>query len=357
MRVLQLIDSLEAGGAERMAINYANAIYKEYLFSALIATRGEGCLKIYINQGVEYLFLEKKRTLDFKSIFKLRKFIKLQKIDIIHSHGSSFFLATIIKIITPSVKIIWHDHNGDRNNQTIYKNIILWFCSLFFNGIFAVSLQVENWNRNNLNWNNVLFIPNFTKINSEIPITNLKGNDGKRIVCLSNLRNPKNHLVIISGFLKSAIFEKGWSLHFVGRDYFDDYSDKMKKCISDNKLEDYIFLYGTRSDVFTILKQSSIGLLGSTYEGFPVSIIEYGLAKLPVISTNVGYCSQIIKNKDTGILFDPKNLEELANKLFLLCNDKALQEKIAKNLNESIVSNYSEKTIIRNVIKFYQLIS
>jgi hypothetical protein len=35
MRVLQIIDSLEAGGAERMAVNYANALANEIDFSAL----------------------------------------------------------------------------------------------------------------------------------------------------------------------------------------------------------------------------------------------------------------------------------------------------------------------------------
>jgi hypothetical protein len=32
MRVLQIIDSLEAGGAERMAVNYANALANEIDF-------------------------------------------------------------------------------------------------------------------------------------------------------------------------------------------------------------------------------------------------------------------------------------------------------------------------------------
>ena len=45
MGVLQLIDSLEAGGAERMAVNYANALTEKITISALVATRQEGVLK------------------------------------------------------------------------------------------------------------------------------------------------------------------------------------------------------------------------------------------------------------------------------------------------------------------------
>ena len=39
MRIIQLIDSLEAGGAERMAVSYANALSEDIEFSALVATR------------------------------------------------------------------------------------------------------------------------------------------------------------------------------------------------------------------------------------------------------------------------------------------------------------------------------
>ena len=60
MRIIQLIDSLEAGGAERMAVSYANALAQEIEFSALVATRKEGPLLNQIESNVPYLFLNKK---------------------------------------------------------------------------------------------------------------------------------------------------------------------------------------------------------------------------------------------------------------------------------------------------------
>ncbi|WP_260850296.1 hypothetical protein [Flavobacterium anhuiense] len=63
MRVLQLIDSLEAGGAERIAINYANALTDKIEFSGLIATRKEGQLLAQLDKDVVYHFLNKKKQL------------------------------------------------------------------------------------------------------------------------------------------------------------------------------------------------------------------------------------------------------------------------------------------------------
>ena len=51
MRILQIIDSLEAGGAERMAVNYANALAITIEFSGLVATRKEGPLLNQVNNG------------------------------------------------------------------------------------------------------------------------------------------------------------------------------------------------------------------------------------------------------------------------------------------------------------------
>ena len=72
MRVVQIIDSLEIGGAERMAVNYANVLAEKISFSGLITTRKEGQLKSQIDSKVSCLFLRKKKTIDFKAIFRIR---------------------------------------------------------------------------------------------------------------------------------------------------------------------------------------------------------------------------------------------------------------------------------------------
>ena len=58
MRIVQIIDSLDVGGAEKMAINYANALAETIEFSGIVATRKEGNLKLQIHSKVHYLFLK-----------------------------------------------------------------------------------------------------------------------------------------------------------------------------------------------------------------------------------------------------------------------------------------------------------
>ena len=113
MRIIQIIDSLEAGGAERMAVSYANALADAIDFSGLVATRKEGPLLNQIDEKVSYLFLNKKSLIDFKSLLRLRRFVKQNKVTHVQAHSTSFFLAFLLKLSCPSLQLIWHDHYGD----------------------------------------------------------------------------------------------------------------------------------------------------------------------------------------------------------------------------------------------------
>ncbi|MBF4486034.1 glycosyltransferase [Flavobacterium sp. CSZ] len=358
MRIVQIIDSLETGGAERMAVNYANALSEKIEFSGLIVSRKEGSLLNQIGKKVSYLFLEKNKRIDLKAILRLRKYLKSNKIDVIHAHSSSFFIAILGKLTMPKVKIVWHDHYGSRATETKKENKVLIFLSIFFSAIFVVNHQLEDWSRKNMKCPRVIFIPNFVisgKKNEQI--TKLKGTAGKRIIFLANLKKPKNHILILKAFQYLKLNELGWSLHLVGKDYFDSYSDILKRFIESNFLQDYIHLYGEKSDVKYILSQASIGVLASTDEGFPVTLIEYALANLAVLSTNVGYCGLLIVNNSTGMLFNPLSDLEVSNHLIRLVNDKKLREEFGKSYKQFILDNYTETIIIEKLIAEYQKIS
>ena len=88
MRILQLIDSLNVGGLEKVGVNLANALADEGVYSCLVSTRKEGPLKAAIKSNVNYSCLNKKYALDLKAIYRLKQFLEAHKINILHAHGS-----------------------------------------------------------------------------------------------------------------------------------------------------------------------------------------------------------------------------------------------------------------------------
>ena len=354
MRILQIIDSLEAGGAERMAVNYANALADAIEFSGLVATRKEGPLLNQVNSKVSYFYLNKKGTIDLESLFRLRKFALENKVEIVHAHSTSFFLAFLLKLSCPSLKLIWHEHYGARVNQSRVDNLVLFFTSFFFSSVFVVNHALEDWVKKVLCTKNVTYIPNFPASDDNQPkVTIMKGNMGKRIVCLANLKKPKNHIALLFAFEKMKFNSSGWSLHLIGKDYNDTYSNDLKDFISENDLKNDVFIYDSQNDVQNILSQATIGILCSTHEGFPVSLLEYGLAKLPVVSTNAGYCSVIIEDGVNGLLFDPLNNLQMQQQLQKMILDKPARDNFSSELHELVLEKYSKNKVIQMLISEY----
>lgn len=357
MRVLQLIDSLEVGGAERLALNYANSLSERIALSALVVTRREGILKNQLSSEVSYLLLNKKSALDFKSVFRLKSFVKQNKITIVHAHGTSFFTAVLLKLAYPKIKVIWHEHYGARANESIWNNLTLAVCSIFFSCTFVVNHQLEVWMNKNLLTKKNYYIPNFASFdNNVLEKTILKSEEGKRIVCVANLKEPKNHITILRAFAKMNIKELGWSLHLIGKDYNDDYSALLKEFINKNNLEKYIFIYDSKSDIKHILSQATIGILASTAEGFPVTLLEYGLAKLPVLSTNTGYCPMIIQEDFSGLLFTPLDSFQFQVQLGKMIATESLRISFALHLQQLVLANYSKEKVIDILIRNYKIL-
>jgi glycosyltransferase involved in cell wall biosynthesis len=349
MRIVQLIDSLNAGGAERMAVNYANALSEKIAFSGIVATRNEGVLKQEIKHIRNYTFLGRKNKFDLNAVFLATKYIKKNHIEIVHAHGSSYFFGVLIKLCNPKIKLIWHDHYGNRAEDDKQK-MVLRICSFFFSKILTANEALQGWSLKNLYCKHVFFIPNFSNLKTSEEKTILKGENQKRIVCLANLKNPKNHVTLIKAFISSEIYKKKWSLHLIGKDFKDDYSNNLKVIIKENNLENSIFIYDACQDVKFILSQAIIGILSSTYEGFPVTLLEYAQAKLAVISTNVGFCKNMIQNNINGLLFHPLDSNDLSNHLIYLTHHPEICINFATQFQKEMATNYSKDAVLQNYL-------
>jgi glycosyltransferase involved in cell wall biosynthesis len=343
MRIVQVIDSLETGGAERMAVNYANALSKRIEFSGLVPTRAEGSLKNQVEPGVDYFFLAKRHTLDFGAVRRMINYCKKNKINYIHAHSTSYFLAILVKFFCPKVKIIWHDHNGNSEFLEVREAVPLNGASILFKGIIVVNNQLKAWALRELHCRNVLYIANFThRETNEIKSTVLKGEAGKKILSLANLREQKDHFLLLdtAALLKEA--HPDWTFHLVGKDFNDDYSARVKAYLIAKGLENHVFIYGSRNDTGHIIAQSDIAILTSKSEGLPVALLEYGLYQKPIIVTNVGEIPSIVQHMRNGLIVPAGDSRTFADSLKKMIGDENLRNQLAIALHDTIMDHHSE---------------
>ena len=246
-----------------MAVNYANALAQRINGSYLCCTRIEGLLIDSISPEVEYLFLEKKKTLDLKAFLKLRKFVQENKIDIIQAHSNSWFLALWVKLSLPGTKLVWHDHWGARASKKNRPGILS-LASSYFDGVITVNENLKEWAVRNLKSKKIQYLPNFFLDagyrKSEV---SLKGEGTLKIVHLANLKPPKDHVTLLKAFDLLEKDNPNISLHLIGKDEEDSYSGKIKNFLRDKCLLNKVFIYGELHNVEELLRQGDLGVLSS----------------------------------------------------------------------------------------------
>ena len=87
------------------------------------------------------------------------------------------------------------------------------------------------------------------------------------------------------------------------------------------QLGDRVRLLGYRTDVADLLAAADIFILGSAYEGLPVSIMEAMAQGLPVVATAVGGVPEAVTEGMTGRLVPPRDPQALAQALNELASD------------------------------------
>ncbi|WP_034922800.1 glycosyltransferase [Gillisia sp. CAL575] len=355
MRVLQVIDSLRPGGAERMAVSYAKLLHKNGHASYLCSTRFEGILKENLNPDIGYLFLNKKYALDFTALNKLRKYIKNNKIEIVHAHSSSYLFAALLKLTGLSFKLVWHDHYGESELLHQRKFRILKIFSKYFDGIISVNHKLKNWAVEKLKTEDVTMINNFIHNKENRTIVNtLEGPaDAFKIICLANLRPQKDHQNLLRSF-ELLPDEINATLHLIGNDPKTSYSKEVLKLIEQSKSRNRIFYYGIQTEIIEYLGQADLGVLSSRSEGLPVALLEYGVAGLPVIVTNVGQCKEVLNGY--GLVVIPNNSEIMSEAILEYYEQKKARLEDALNFQRHVLLEYGEDVIYKNIIEFYSTI-
>ena len=355
LRVLQLIDSLRPGGAERMAVNTANSLEPFVNGSFLCCTRQEGLLKEELKPDVGYLFLDKKSSLDPKAILKFTKYIRKNKIDIVHAHGTSWFLGVLMKL-SSKVKLVWHDHYGESENLEARSITVLKSLSGYFDGIISVNKVLKRWAEKTLKAERVIHLNNFIVENGiKSPFPKLKGEiNSFKIICVGNIRPQKDHLNLLRAFERAAASNRMISLHLIGEDPETTYSKAVLEKISSSAAADRIFFYGSQKNISKILKQANLGILSSRSEGMPLALLEYGMAALPVVCTNVGQIPEVVGT--AGILVNPNNPKELAKAILSFAENSELCLLKGAELKSRISSRFGENSYRLDLLKFYKRI-
>jgi glycosyltransferase involved in cell wall biosynthesis len=107
-------------------------------------------------------------------------------------------------------------------------------------------------------------------------------------------------------------------------------------------------------DVVDFLYNIDVFVLPTYYpEGLPKSLLEAAAMSLPLISTKVPGCKEIVRNNFNGLLVNPRDRLSLADKMYDLSVDSNKRVKMGRNSRILVENEYCDKSINDRTFKLY----
>jgi glycosyltransferase involved in cell wall biosynthesis len=345
--VIQLIDTLNPGGAERMAVNISNALTTKGIANHVIVTRQSGSMITLLHYPEQVICLNKKHLFDLKAYYSLVRFVYENEPTHVHAHSTAIVWAIWIKLLFPKITLIWHDHFG-LDTQQQKRNYMRLFLP-FINHTIAVKQELVQWVERLSPDSSVWLISNF----ADIPYVDVTRN-AKLILCLANFRRQKDMGNLIDAAAVLKYRKTPFKIRIVGNLSDSIYVTEMKQRIHELGLEQEITICGPSTDVANELYGAGIGVLSSRSEGMPVALLEYGLAELAVVTTAVGQCPDIVQHKYNGLLVAPADPDELADALDFLLKNPYEATEMGKRLKKQVDSLHGQESFMNSYLQLIQ---
>ena len=104
---------------------------------------------------------------------------------------------------------------------------------------------------------------------------------------------------------------------------------------------------GWQSNIEKVLSAADIVVLTSDNEGTPLSLIQAGMAGLPVVSTNVGSVPEVVLNNMTGLITS-LDVQEIADALEKLVSDNALRAQLGIAAQKFTLANFGVQRLVQD---------
>lgn len=355
MRLVLLAYLHGFGGAEKQIVMLANAMADRGHDVTLISISADNnCYKL--NEGVDYLSLPDRckgilrigsRYID---IWKTLRCIK-PDITVNYWFQSAYMTAMMKKSVTGKVVYSERGDPGDREYSgvlglirrlTLPRIDAFVFQSNAAKGYFDKRVQARS-----------VVIPNPVLINAE-PCSESETRR-KSIVTIGRLHPQKNQRLLIDAFAMVAKGMPDYSLEIYGD---GDLKEELQQRIRDLGLSNRAFLKGTSTHIHKLIRDASLFVLSSNYEGLPNTLLEAMALGIPVISTDYkpGGVSEIIEHGRNGWIAKRGDAESLAALIAHAIENRSDSARVAEK-GKVDVSKLAPNLVYGKWNEFFKLLS
>lgn len=331
----------ENGGIGRVTSILAKGLSKDGQFGIYTLSfflTGEPDL-FAVNEEVYKSFLysksiSMKKAIVTGGIWKLRRYLIKNDIDIIIACGALYFPLTILARMGLKTRCICWEHS---NIHTIKDHAFQGICR--WSGAKAADAVVLLTKRDYASYIRKYKRKGVYQIyNPMDPAIFLENNqyqpDSKKIISAGRLSPPKNYdaLIEIASVVLNHFPEWQWDIYGEG-----ELHQELDRKIRERGLQDRLFLKGQRENLYALYKEYSFLVMTSLREGFPMVLLEAGTSFLPLISFNIDTGpDEIIEDGKNGYLITAFDQDEMIHRIEALIQDRELRIAMAASSREHV---------------------
>lgn len=348
INILFLIQSLQKGGAERVASIVMNNLIMNKKYNITLLTL-HGIDEKYQYEIHNEIKVVKSNQHDWAQ--SISDTILNNKIDLVINFICSMEYVSFISTNYPDIKLIYTIHNS----PFYFRYHFLEFLNIAKKSDVTIVLTSYIYKILKLcGIERVAIIPNINTINTyETVLTPV--NNTKNIVCIGDFTRDRGNnkrldraIKVLSEVKKN---NKDAILYVVGL-----YDLKLKVAQSDQTLEELIkslnlkigkdiAFKGIIHDMDSIYKDAAVCILTSTSEGMPMVVLEAGAYGVPVVANKINGLEDIILNGENGFIVEQDDIHAMAEKVSLLLNNHKLRYKTSTSASK-LAAAFNKDNII-----------
>jgi glycosyltransferase involved in cell wall biosynthesis len=291
---------------------------------------------------------------DVQAFFSLIKVIREFKPHIIHTHtAKAGFLGRLASLLSLQKSVRVHTFHGHLLNGYFgsFKRTLVVIAEKSLAFPTQQLLAVGDKVRQDLLEAGIGFKEKFGLMPPGLAIGNLPskndaltffGLNNKRLQCafigrVTQIKRPDRFLDVVSEIKKRHI-----DLDF----FIAGDGELLEWCRERITAENLpVKVLGWQTNIDKVLSAADIVVLTSDNEGTPLSLIQAGMAGLPVVTTNVGSVPEVVLDGVTGVMAD-LDVHEIANALEKLVNNQALRSQLGSAAREFTLANFGVERLV-----------
>jgi len=338
VNILHLISGGFYAGAEAMVFNLIDALSKNNeLKLCVVLLNKKKLAKLISKLNVELYIIDENKYNLIQIIKEVKRVIKEQNPNIIHSHGYKenivSYISTINNKMINKISTIHGlpEKSGKNLKWKIISKLNIAVLRYKYNLIIAVSESIKE------NLNSKYSIP-FEKINVIFngiklpPAVKIKTNMNHFVVGnFSRLVPIKNIQLFI--LVACAIINKRENVLFKIAGEGPE-KQKLIEIVKNNNVDKLVRLDGFIDDIDKYYRMIDVYICTSHHEGMPISILEAMSYGIPVIANNVGGIREIIRNDKQGLLISKNNFNQFVEKCLYLYDNPYVRKKNRRSSQE-----------------------